>query len=72
VCTLEESKRKDQFSTQVRVKTKSHLMYQLLSMRLKFRPLAYTACHTCTVLSSLAEAMREPSGDQASAFTPLE
>jgi hypothetical protein len=29
----------------------------------------YPGCHTCTVLSLLAEAMRVPSGDQATAFT---
>src|SRR5215471_4831024 len=30
------------------------------------------ACHTCTVLSWLAEAMRSPSGDHATALTQAE
>ncbi len=30
---------------------------------------AVYACHTCTVLSLPAEAMREPSGDHCTAFT---
>ena len=32
----------------------------------------YTACHTCTFLSELPEAMRVPSGDQAAAHTTSE
>jgi hypothetical protein len=32
----------------------------------------YDACHTCTVRSRLAEAMRLPSGDHAAANTALE
>ncbi len=35
-------------------------------------PVTYTACHTCTVLSSEPEAMRCPSGDQATEVTVLE
>ncbi len=34
--------------------------------------LYYGTCHNCTVKSLLAEAMRVPSGDQATAFTRLE